>query len=152
MMTIALPLPESWPNNRAVQIEEVVDERTVRTSLELAHHSGDDLERSAAERLSYVRLPGRRGGYVIASVDGVPVANAGYRYSSDGRCVYLTGAETVEAYRGRGVYKTLVAHRAATAARRGRTIAAILANSDTSAPILARHGFADDGELPRLTR
>src|SRR5229473_2015196 len=113
MMTIALPLPSSWPNNPAVKVEDVVDERTARLSLELAHHGGDDLERSVLERLAYLRLPSKRGGYLIASIDGVAVASAGYRYSSDGRCVYLTGAETVDPYRGRGVYKTLVAYRAA---------------------------------------
>jgi GNAT superfamily N-acetyltransferase len=150
MMTIAVPLPPSWPNNRTVQIEDVVDERTARISLTLAHHTGDDLERSLAERLAYLRLPSRRGGYLIASLDGVPVANAGYRHSSDGRCVYLTGAETVEGFRGRGVYKALIAYRAAAAVRRGCEVAAILANSETSAPILRRHGFADHGELPRV--
>ena len=78
----------------------------------------------------------------------MPVANAAWRYSSDGRCVYLTGAETVEAHRGRGIYKTLIAYRAATAHARGCKVAAVLANSETSAPILARRGFADHGALP----
>src|SRR5260221_13394499 len=151
MMTIRLPLPSAWMSSEAVLVEEVVDERTARTSLVLARHHADDLERSLAERLEYLRLPSRRGGYLIASIAGVPVANAGYRYSTDGRCVYLTGAETVEAFRGRGVYQTLVGHRAAAAAKRGCVIASILANAETSAPILARHGFADHGELPRLT-
>ena len=39
--------------------------------------------------------------------------------------MYLTGAETVEAYRGRGVYKSLIAYR-------------------------ARHRFPDHGPLPRV--
>jgi GNAT superfamily N-acetyltransferase len=150
MMTIALPLPSSWPSNAGLLVEEVADERTARTSLVLARHHSDDLARSLAERLEYLRLPSRRGGYLIASIGGIPVANAGYRYSADGRCVYLTGAETVEAYRGRGVYKALIAHRAAAATRRGCTLASILANSETSAPILTRRGFADHGELPKI--
>ena len=58
------------------------------------------------------------------------IANAGYRYSSDGRCVYLTGAETVEQFRGRGVYKTLIAHRAARAVERGCVLASILAGEN----------------------
>src|SRR5205823_14093642 len=95
-------------------------------------------------------VPGRRGGFLVAYLGDAPVANAGYRYSSDGRCVYLTGAETVEQFRGRGVYKTLIAHRAAKTAERGCDLASILANPETSAPILARHGFADHGPLPRL--
>jgi predicted GNAT family acetyltransferase len=150
MMTIGLPLPVSWPTSSDVSVKEVIDEQTARTSLVLARHHADDLERSLAERLEYLDFPSRRGGYLIATIGGTPVANAGYRYSSDGRCVYLTGAETVDNFRGRGVYKTLVGYRAAAATRRGCTFASILANADTSAPILARHGFADHGELPRL--
>lgn len=100
--------------------------------------------------MAYLAMPGRRGGFLVAYLDGVAVANAGYRYSSDGRCVYLIGAETVEQFRGRGVYASLVAHRAARAAERGCVIASILANTETSAPMLTRRGFTDHGALPRL--
>ncbi|TMB99074.1 MAG: hypothetical protein E6J35_13105 [Chloroflexi bacterium] len=42
----------------------------------------------------------------------------------------------------------VAAYRAATAHARGCKVAAVLANSETSAPILARRGFADHGALP----
>jgi GNAT superfamily N-acetyltransferase len=150
MMTIGLPLAEDWPIARDVRIAEVDNAETARVALRLAHHEGPDLERDVAERVAYLEMPGRRGGFLIAYLDGVPVANAGYRYSSDGRCVYLTGAETVAQFRRRGVYTSLVAYRAARAAERGCGLASILANTETSAPILARRGFADHGALPRL--
>lgn len=148
LMTGALPL--SGMRAADVRIVEVGDADTARVSLELAHHSGDELERSLRERLAYLSLPTRRSGYLIAFAGGVPVANAGYRFSSDGACLYLTGAEVVESYRGRGIYQSLVEHRARMAEARGGVIVSILANRNTSAPILARHGFADHGELPRL--
>jgi GNAT superfamily N-acetyltransferase len=133
-----------------VRIVEVADAATARVGLQLAHHEGAELESDVDERMEYLALATRRGGFLVAYIGGTPVANASYRYSADGRCVYLTGAETLESFRGRGVYKALVAYRAARAFTRGCTLAAILANRDTSAPILARHGFADHGMLPRL--
>ena len=151
MMTIDLPLERDWPVNADVRVVEVEDADAARAGLRLAHHEGGELERDLTERMAYLALPGRRGGFLVAYIGEAPVANASYRYSRDGRCIYLTGAETVETLRGRGVYKTLVAYRAARAAARGCLMAAILANSDTSAPILARRGFADHGELPRLS-
>ncbi len=151
LMTVPLPLPVAM-SLAHVRVVEVADEATARTSLELAHHAGDELERDVRERIAYLALPTRRGGYLLAFEGDEPVANAGYRYSSDGRCMYLTGAEVAEAHRGRGIYQTLVAHRARMARARGCEIVSILANRHTSAPILARHGFADHGEIPWFTR
>lgn len=149
MMTVDLPLQPPWPRPKSMRIVEVHDELTARISLELAHHEGGEIESMLRERLAYLALPERRGGFLLAFIDDVPVANAGYRYSSDGGGVYLTGAETVPAYRSRGVYRALVAHRAAAAHMRGCRMASILANVETSAPILARRGFSDHGALPR---
>ena len=148
-MTAALPLQGEW-RDAGVRIVDVADPDMARLSLELAHHSGAELERSLEERMAYLALPGRRTHMLVAFLGDAPVANAAYRWSSDGRCMYLTGAETVEAYRGRGIYQTLIAYRASLARARGCAIVSILANRDTSAPILARHGFRDHGDQPRF--
>jgi len=150
MMTISLPLDDVWPRNSELRIVEVATPKMARISLQLAHHGPAQIERDVAERMTYLGVPSRRGGFLVAYLGDVPVANAGYRYSADGRCLYLTGAETVEEFRGRGIYKTLIAHRAARAVERGCVLASILAHTETSAPILERHGFADHGPLPRL--
>lgn len=153
LMTAALPLAGTW-RAADVRIVDVTDRATARLGLALGHHvggapiAGAELERMLDERMAYLALPRRRAHYFIAFADDVPVANAGYRWSSDGHCMYLTGAETVEAYRGRGIYQTLIAHRARLAHARGCTLVSILANRHTSAPILARRGFRDHGELP----
>ena len=150
LMTIPLPLPSEWPLVAQARIVDVSDATQARVGLRLAHHQEADLDRDVAERMAYLRTPGRRGGFLVAYLDDVPVANAGYRFSSDGRCVYLTGAETAEPFRGRGIYKAVIAYRAALAVARGCSLASIVANVDTSAPVLARHGFADHGAMPRL--
>jgi len=102
MMTIELPLPAGWPTNDAVRIAEVRDEAIARLSLELAHHNANDIARMLPERMAYITAPWRRGAMMVAYVGDVPVANAAWRYSSDGRCVYLTGADRVSrGYRSR---------------------------------------------------
>ncbi|MHB8631434.1 MAG: GNAT family N-acetyltransferase [Candidatus Limnocylindria bacterium] len=137
-----------------VRIEEVADERLARIGMWLAHPgtTGDEIEAMVAERIAYLRHPGRRGGFLVAWLGDEPVANAGYRYSSDGRTVYLSGAETVERWRGRGVYQSLVRYRLDAAARRGCRYAAIRARRDTSLPILIKRGFVDHGHLPIYAR
>ena len=150
LMTAVLPL--DGLREADVRIVEVTDRATARTGLQLAHHAGADLERDLEERMAYLALPTRRSGWLVAFDGDEAVANAGYRYSADGRCMYLIGAETVEAHRGRGIYQTLVAYRATMARAHGCDLVSILANRHTSAPILARHGFRDHGELPWLKR
>lgn len=149
MMTATLPLSGDWPTPAELRIEHVSDESAARLSLELAHHEGHELELMLSDRLAYLGSAGLRGGFLIAFIGDIPVGNAGYRYSADGACVYLTGAETVPEHRGRGVYQALVAFRAAAALARGCRLASILANDETSAPILARRSFVDHGPLPR---
>jgi len=149
MMTAALPLSGDWRPRAVVTVAQVHDEKTARMSLALAHHDREELEQMLPDRLAYLATSGRRGGFLIGFIGDEPVANAGYRYSADGACVYLTGAETVPERRGRGVYKALVAYRASAAHSRGCRIASILANTETSAPILSRRGFLDHGPLPR---
>jgi len=136
------------------RIVEVEDEEVARIGLRLAHPdaSAEEMEEHVAEMLAYLGLPERRGGFLVAFVDGQPAANAAYRYSSDRRTVYLNGAETVERFRGRGVYQSLVAYRADAALRLGCRFAAIRARRDTSLPILMRRGFMDHGHLPIYAR
>ena len=52
----------------------------------------------------------------------------------------LWGGGTLPAYRGRGLYRGLVAHRAAESLRRGYRFLTIDARNTTSRPILERLG------------
>jgi GNAT superfamily N-acetyltransferase len=57
-------------------------------------------------------------------------------------CGYLVGAQVLPRFRGRGVYRALVAARLAFLAGRGISLAVTHARGATSAPILERLGFA----------
>lgn len=149
LLTALLPIEGLRPS-ADVSIVEVEGEPLARIGLRLAHPDAPaaELDLLLEERLAYLRHPQRRGGFLVASVGGEPAANAGYRYSSDGATVYLSGAATVERFRRRGVYQALVAHRTAAAQARGCRYAAIRARRDTSLPILMKRGFVDHGHLP----
>jgi GNAT superfamily N-acetyltransferase len=104
--------------------------------------SDDDLAR---------RLPAYRatfaagtGGAVVAYVDGDPAAVAGVEIA-DG-VARLAGGAVLEAYRGRGVYRALVATRLTYAAERGATMALTQGRTSTSSPILRRLGFVSYGQ------
>jgi GNAT superfamily N-acetyltransferase len=59
-----------------------------------------------------------------------------------GSCSYLLGSSVRPEFRGRGVYRALVATRAQTALHLGLGLMTAYAIADTSAPILERMGFA----------
>lgn len=153
LLTAELPV-EGLRSAADVRVEEVVDDRLAHIGMRLAHpdSADDEIDTMVGERVKYLRHPGRRGGFLVAWIDDQPVANAGYRYSSDGSTVYLSGAETVERWRGRGVYQSLVRYRLDAAVRRGCRYAAIRARRDTSMPILLKRGFIDHGHLPIYSR
>lgn len=83
--------------------------------------------------------PAPRHHLFIARREGVAAAAASY--ISLERSAYLIGAVTLDAHRGRGLYRELVQVRLRHAAARGLAVATTLARAETSAPILERLGF-----------
>lgn len=79
---------------------------------------------------------------VILAVDetGTPVAEARAEFPPGTDFAGLWGGATLPAYRGRGIFRALVAHRAALAAARGIRYLQVDA-LPTSRPILERLGF-----------
>ncbi len=77
---------------------------------------------------------------VAAVADGEPVAAARMELVPGAPFAGLWGGGTVEAWRGRGLYRALVAHRARAAAARGCRYLQVDA-LPTSRPILQRLGF-----------
>lgn len=77
----------------------------------------------------------------VALAGDVPVSAARMELVPGTRFAGLWGGGTVEAWRGRGVYRALVAHRARAALDRGYRYLQADA-SDRSRPILERLGFA----------
>lgn len=78
---------------------------------------------------------------VVALAGDVPVSSARMELTPGTRFAGLWGGGTVEAWRGRGIYRALIAHRARVAADRGYRYLQVDA-SDQSRPILQRLGFA----------
>ncbi len=94
--------------------------------------------------------PGAHHQSFLATVAGTPVGAA------NGCCfprsLYLMGAVVLPAFRGRGVYRSLIAARLLMARDRGIRLATCQALAATSAPILTGHGFVVVGEQLAFTR
>ena len=81
---------------------------------------------------------------MVAYVDGRPVGTGGLTVADGvGR---LWSGSVLEAHRGRGVYRALLAERLQYAVRQGATMALVKGRVDTSGPILRRAGFAAHGQ------
>ncbi|MFI6542301.1 GNAT family N-acetyltransferase [Streptomyces prunicolor] len=78
---------------------------------------------------------------VVALAGDEPVSAARMELVPGTRFAGLWGGGTVEAWRGRGIYRALIAHRARIAADRGYRYLQVDA-SDQSRPILERLGFS----------
>jgi GNAT superfamily N-acetyltransferase len=76
----------------------------------------------------------------VAEADGALVCAGWVRFRGDGAFATLNGAATVPEWRGRGIYRALVAQRAGLAVERGCRYLQVDASED-SRPILERLGF-----------
>ena len=129
----------------ALRVDEV-DAKSVDlyTQTMAAGWSVDPAPLAVANRIAIdpTALPGRRATMhlFLAWCDDEPAATAASVVFE--RSVYLLGGVTRDAFRGRGVYRALVAARLAHARARGVELAISLARAQTSAPILERLGFA----------
>jgi GNAT superfamily N-acetyltransferase len=74
----------------------------------------------------------------LARIDGEPAGGAATVIFA--RSAYLRGGVVLPQFRGRGVYRALVAARVAAC---GRTVVTSAAGANSSGPILARMGFAE---------
>ncbi|MBL9101843.1 MAG: hypothetical protein JNL82_12845 [Myxococcales bacterium] len=89
--------------------------------------------------------PARRHRGFLARIDGRPVGGANHIVLA--RSAYFVGAVVLPPFRGRGVYRALIAARLAALAAAGLRLVTIQALADTSAPILTRLGFVPVAEL-----
>ena len=77
---------------------------------------------------------------VVAEADDTVVSAGWIRFPTGTEFGTLWGGSTLAAWRGRGIYRSLVAHRARLAVENGRSYLEVDA-SDDSRPILERLGF-----------
>jgi hypothetical protein len=81
---------------------------------------------------------------VLGRLNGLPVSTGGCTLV-DG-FARLWGAATLEAHRGRGAYRAVLAKRLAVSAQLGATTALVKGRIETSAPILETVGFTRYGD------
>ncbi|MGI8751049.1 MAG: GNAT family N-acetyltransferase [Acidimicrobiales bacterium] len=79
---------------------------------------------------------------ILAVADGVPVSAGRVEFPAERDFANIWGGGTLPAWRGRGLFRSLVAHRAALAAARGYRYLQVDASPD-SRPILERLGFTE---------
>ncbi|MGW4160171.1 GNAT family N-acetyltransferase [Streptomyces sp. NPDC004788] len=138
--TAALPAHEGLPEG--VELRAVTDEAGVEMVVRV-HELAFGTDSSALGRRLLDQLAEAPGtvAAVVALADGEPVSAARLELAEGSDFAGLYGGGTVEGWRGRGLYRALVAHRARIAAARGYRYLQVDA-ADTSRPILARLGFS----------
>ncbi len=104
---------------------------------------------AAARRFLAARRPDT--GIYLGRLDGTVAACVVSHIEPNG-VVYLRNAVTLPAFRNRGIYLSLVAHRLAMARAAGCRAAVVQAQSQTSAPILMKRGFERLCTIWGLTR
>ena len=126
-----------------VQLREVVDEEGVG-ALVSVHEEVFGEDHSALGRVLLDALRHRPGSVtgVIAVAGDTPIAAGRVEFNVGTDFASLWGGGTLAAWRGRGVFRSLVAHRAALAAARGFRYLQVDA-LPPSRPILKRLGFVE---------
>ena len=95
-----------------------------------------------ADSLEAERMADPQGlSIIVAEADGAIVSAGWVRFQDRTDFATLWGGATLQEWRGRGIYRATVAHRANLAAERGFRILEVDASSD-SRPILERLGFS----------
>ncbi|MGW0962871.1 GNAT family N-acetyltransferase [Streptomyces gelaticus] len=132
----------------AVELPDGVRLRTVRDAADVelmarAHERAFGSDWSQLRHQVLARLAEDPDGFVgvLAMVGDEPVSSARMELYRGTGFAGLWGGGTVEAWRGKGVYRALVAFRARIAAERGYRYLQVDA-SEMSSPILQRLGFA----------
>jgi GNAT superfamily N-acetyltransferase len=93
------------------------------------------------QRKSYITSPYRNGGYILALRDSKPVAYSNYRYSSDGKTMFMNGSGVLPDHRHQGIYSDMVMFRLDHAKSRGAILATCQARQGHSSPVLRKLGF-----------
>ncbi|GGO54560.1 hypothetical protein GCM10012287_43790 [Streptomyces daqingensis] len=126
---------------RGVRLREAADAAGVRLMADVhaAAFDADDPGFRARLEAQFADNPGALAA-VVAMADDEPVCAARLELPPGASFAGLWGGGTVPEWRGRGLYRALVAYRAGVAVRRGYRYLQVDASSD-SRPILRRLGF-----------
>ncbi|MEV6330604.1 GNAT family N-acetyltransferase [Streptomyces sp. NPDC051909] len=137
----AVSAPVDLPEG--VELHPVTDEEGVRMVVEVHDRAfGGDSSPIGRRLLDQLADAPDTVAAVVALAHGEPVSAARLELPRGSDFAGLYGGGTVAPWRGKGLYRALVAHRARIAAAHGHRYVQVDA-ADTSRPILARLGFAE---------
>jgi GNAT superfamily N-acetyltransferase len=125
-----------------VRLEPVTDEAGVHALMAVHRHEPGSEEKSWLTNtlLASLRDPGQPTEMVVAIAADEPVSSARIEFVPGTDFAGLWGGSTVPQWRGKGIFRALVAYRAGRAAARGYKYLQVDA-SQMSRPILKRLGF-----------
>ena len=147
LLTAQIPIRGRLPEHDLRLVEEH-DERTATDAIRVVRNrTADEVRIRLEARMRYLSCPSRRGGGVVAYRRDLAVGHGAWRYGSDGDTVYLHMASTFQPHRRTGVYTAILGWRLDRAVRDGKTIAVVVAERASTAPILMRKGFCEVGAL-----
>lgn len=140
----ALPAPA-----RDVEVRWATDLETARDASKVASAVFGGIvppeERIARNARQYAAgVPAGEGGVIVGYAGGTAAGAAGLTMAAG--VAQLWGGSVVEAARGQGVYRALLAARLDYGAAHGATMALVKARVETSGPILRRAGFLPYGQ------
>lgn len=124
----------------------------VEVAAKIWGYDDEAIQAAVTERASYLQFSDRRGGYTIALDNNKPVGYSNYRYSKDGKVLYLNGAGVLLENREKGIYRSLLADRLIEARKRGCELAVTQARLETSEPILRKSGFREYATYKQYVR
>ena len=125
-----------------VRLDPVVDEAGIGRLVEVHERVfGTDHTELRAELIARLRDSPRSIAMVVAMAGDEPVCSARVDFYTGSEFAGLYGGGTLPQWRGRGIYRALVAYRAQLAAARGYKYLQVDASPE-SRPILERLGFA----------
>ena len=137
---VAAIAEEPRPPN-GVTLREVTDRGDLERIAALETEVWGEDHFGTADFLQKERVADPEALVIVVAEDGDAVVSAAWlRFPPDTEFATFWGGATLEAWRGRGIYRALVAHRANLAAARGCRYIEVDA-SDDSRPILERLGF-----------
>ncbi|MFF9448836.1 GNAT family N-acetyltransferase [Streptomyces althioticus] len=135
----ALTLTDTVPDG--IRVVPVTDTAGVDQVAEVHEHAfGDDASRFRRRLLDALSTTPDTVAAVLALAGDVPVGAARMELTPGTSFAGLWGGGTVPEWRGRGIYRALITHRARIAAARGYRVLHVDA-SPQSRPILRRLGF-----------
>jgi GNAT superfamily N-acetyltransferase len=149
VLAMPLPVDVKAPELAALELRWMItpevarDVNTLGNTMFGGSPASDDVLARRVEETREKFAAGAGSG-LAAYLDGTPVA-CGAVEVADG-VARLWGSGVLEAHRGQGIYRAMVAHRLAYAVEHGATMALSQGIVDTSSPILQRLGFVSYGQ------